>query len=75
MAVLSVFVVAIAVALPASAAPPPKPTIRIEAVPGGHQISVEVPGAGRIPLRLAPGLALPGATGWDPAGRAAFVTW
>jgi hypothetical protein len=70
---------AIALAVPVAAAPPPRPALRIEPVAGGHQISVELAGAqgqvSRTVLRVAPGLALPGATGWDPAGRAAFVTW
>ncbi|MFL6200405.1 MAG: S8 family serine peptidase [Thermoanaerobaculia bacterium] len=73
IAVLLVF--AIALAVPVAAAPPPRPTLRIEPVAGGHQISVELAGGGLTLLRVAPGLALPGPTGWDPAGRAAFVTW
>ena len=77
LAVLSVLVLALATGLaaPAAAAPPPRPTLRVEPVAGGHQISVELAGGGRTLLRTAPGLALPGATGWDPAGRAAFATW
>src|SRR6188474_2548624 len=75
IAALLVFAVALALAMPVAAAPPPRPTLRIEPVAGGHQISVELAGGGRTLLRVAPGLALPGPTGWDPAGRAAFVTW
>lgn len=66
---------AIALAVPVAAAAPPRPALRIEPVAGGHQISVELPGRAPAVLRVAPGLALPGAAGWDPAGRAAFVTW
>lgn len=72
---IAALLVALALAMPVAAAPPPRPALHIEPVAGGHQISVELAGAGRTVLRVAPGLALPGATGWDPAGRAAFVTW
>ncbi|HBL27916.1 MAG TPA: peptidase S8 [Acidobacteria bacterium] len=69
-------VFAAGLAVPAVAAPSrPKPSLFIEPGAVGHQISVQVPGGARVPLRSAPGLALPGASGWDPAGKAAFVTW
>ena len=69
-------VFAAGLAVPAVAAPSrPKPSLFIEPGAVGHQISVQVPGGARVSLRSAPGLALPGASGWDPAGRAAFVTW
>ena len=73
MAVLLVF--AIALAVPVAAAAPPRPALHIEPVAGGHRISVELAGSEPTLLRVAPGLALPGPTGWDPRGRAAFVTW
>ena len=67
-------VLAIGLAMPAAAAPP-HPALHIKPVAGGHQISVELAGGPRTFLRVAPGLATPGASGWDPAGKAAFVTW
>lgn len=79
IAVLSVFAILLSSPLFAAQAAPPRPRLLIEPVAGGYQITVELDtGSGpvsRTVLRVAPTLPLPGATGWDPAARAAFVTW
>jgi hypothetical protein len=71
-------VLAVALAVPAAAAPP-KPRLVIEPGQGAQRIFVEVEaGNGQVRrslLRVTPTAVAPGATGWDPAGKAAFVTW
>jgi serine protease AprX len=58
---------------------PPKPRLVVEPGAGGNRVSVELDrGDGsvrRALLRVTPSAVATGATGWDPAGRAAFVTW
>ncbi|HEX7185616.1 MAG TPA: S8 family serine peptidase [Thermoanaerobaculia bacterium] len=72
-------VLAVLSALPAAAAPPSRPRLIVEPGQGANRIFVEVEvGNGqtrRSLLRVTPAAVSPGATGWDPAGRAAFVTW
>src|SRR5215210_5697608 len=71
-------VLALALAAPAAAAPQ-KPRLIVEPGAGTQRILVDVEvGNGQVRrslLRVTPAAVTPGATGWDPAGRAAFVTW
>lgn len=69
---------AVTMAVPAAAAPP-KPRLVVEPGQGAQRIFVDVEaGNGQVRrslLRVTPAAVAPGATGWDPAGKAAFVTW
>lgn len=68
-----------AMAVPAAGAPPPKPRVLVEPGQGGSRVFVEVEaGNGQVRrslVRQSPATVVPGASGWDPAGRAAFATW
>lgn len=76
---LMVLALLVSTALAASAAPPPRPRLIVEPGQGVSRIFAEVEvGNGQVRrslLRLTPAPVAAGATGWDPAGRAAFATW
>jgi hypothetical protein len=78
MAILLVLVIALGVPVAVHAAPP-RPRLVVEPGSGGNKVFVEIdPGTGqaqRSLLRVTPSAVALGATGWDPAGKAAFVTW
>jgi serine protease AprX len=78
MSILLVLAISLGVPVAAHAAPP-RPRLVVEPGAGGNKVFVEVdPGTGaaqRTLLRVTPAAVALGATGWDPAGKAAFATW
>src|SRR5262245_46088153 len=79
MAFVRRFAVPLALALALAAPAAAKPRLTVEPGAGVSQIFVEVDAGNdqvrRSLLRVTPAPVVPGATGADPAGRAAFATW